>query len=220
MATTPPDPAREIARPRVQDCQHMIALGLSVEDGEVRMAGTRDQVRAAAIEAMAGCRELFQSDGPMEDANGDPTPLLIARRRHLGLPDAPASVFTTEWLRENDPMRRALDEAHRLFGVMARAIFEPDPPSQGERNLPPTTFEGVPYFFDLAELASESGYDVAGVIQLVEGESTERAHELNRRAWAGSGAADAQGGHEARPEPPQHPESALADIRSDLGASP
>lgn len=210
----------EAADEDIGDCQHMVALGLVPEDGVLRMSGSRDQVRAAMIEAMASCRDLFQSDAPMEDENGAPTALLLARREHLDMPDAPASTFSKEWRRENDPMRLALDEAHRLFDIMAQAIFAPDPPSQGVRNLPKATFAGVPYFFDLEELVKASGYDVEGIVQPVEGETSERAREMSSRALSGSDASDGFRQRTERPDPAPSLEAALGGLQPRDGASP
>lgn len=206
------------------DCHDMAAFGITVNDsGIISMTGSREQVKAAIIEAMRGCVELFQSEDPMEDDKGKPTALLQARREHLGPQDARATDYSKEWRKDNDPVRIALIEGKQLFTKIASEIFLPDPPTQGVRNLPRSTFEGVEYFFDLAELANISGYDLRAIGDGgVEGESSERASELNRRAFnGGEGATGAKSADDAVNRKPPHKagkmDDALENVQSQMG---
>lgn len=158
-------------------CKWMVALGLVVRDGYLTPSGSRDEVRAAAIANMREAARLYQRREGAEIAT-DPT--LRADLHKL------VDEFQDD--EAHNPVRIALLEGSYLFEQLAELIFLPDPPLCGMRELPRETFAGVPYFFDLTELAKEANYDISNLGFETEGETGERAVAFNRVALIGSAA--------------------------------
>lgn len=175
-----------------ENCAWMVALGLVVRDGYITPVGTREEVKAGIVASMTAAARLYQ------------------KHEGVGIATDPALRADLQELMEefqddeaHNPVRLALLEGRDLFERIADLIFLPDPPYCNIRQLPRDTFSGVPYFFDLRDLAKAASYDISSLGFEIDGETGERAVAFNRDVAEGGRAGSGAAGSQTRTQPPQ-----------------
>lgn len=175
----------------IVNCAWMAALGLVVREGVVTPVGERDQVQASIIANMTAAAKLYQAQQGADLAND---PSLRADLHEL--------IGEFQDNEDHNPVRQALLEGMALFERLADLIFLPDPPHCNIRELPRETFAGVPYFYDLRDLAEKAGYDLSSLGIQIEGETGERAVEFNRKTAPTTHSSSTEtGGNALKPDP-------------------